>query len=249
MKTIILATSLFGAIAIAGAAIADDPQPVGPGQGKGHGGPQAQSFHSAALQSSAGPNYTFADGSTGYRFTTAGGLTNPGVIVGFNPQPDPPGFVGDQLLSTGLTTSISTPANAGGYSFDMAFLGLGTRALPLPGAPSTDGITTESFQIGSSVFDVVMTFQGPGSAINWAAFNPQPDPPGVWFGAQFGYPVVTDPTASFRVYENGAPLSLSLAVPEPTPWVLLIVGVGAVGAQARRRRMTADGEGPHPRSA
>ena len=37
------------------------------------------------------PAYTFPDGSAGFEFRTSGGLTNPGVLVGFNPQPDPPG--------------------------------------------------------------------------------------------------------------------------------------------------------------
>jgi hypothetical protein len=37
------------------------------------------------------PAYTFPDGSAGFEFLTSEGPTNPGVLVGFNPQPDPPG--------------------------------------------------------------------------------------------------------------------------------------------------------------
>lgn len=36
-------------------------------------------------------NYVFPDGSGGFALTSRGGVVNPGVLVGFNPQPDPPG--------------------------------------------------------------------------------------------------------------------------------------------------------------
>jgi hypothetical protein len=195
----------------------------------------------------AAPNYSFPDGSRGFAFTTTGGLLNPGVLVGFNPQPDPPGFGGSRDLTAGASqvTQIATPLNNTGYGFLIALLGVGAGKEPLPPAPNGDGNTALTFLADGSVFRLVLNFAGPGSAIDWAAFNPQPDPPGVWFGAQFGYPAAGDPVVTFSLAENGQPLSLSLApVPEPAAWALMLIGAAGVGAVARARargaRPTAD---------
>jgi hypothetical protein len=183
-----------------------------------------------------GPNYTFGDGSKGFAFDTAGGIVNPEVLVGFNPQPDPPGFSGDIYTPEGGGARIFTPPSATGYQFELSFLGLGSGRLATPMAPNSDGVTGESFRIGDNTFDVTIAFSGPAAARDWAAFNPQPDPPGRWFGSTFDFGAVGDPTATIRITENGAPLSLSLAAPEPSAWALVIIGVGAVGMMARGQR-------------
>jgi hypothetical protein len=169
------------------------------------------------------------------------------VLVGFNPQPDPPGFGGSRDLTAGASraTRIATPLSDTGYGFLIALLGVGTGAEPLPPTPNSDGNTALTFLADGSVFKLALNFAGPGNAIDWAAFNPQPDPPGVWFGAQFGYPAVGDPVVTFSLDENGQPLNLTLApVPEPAAWALMLIGVAGVGgvarAQPRGARSAAD---------
>lgn len=46
-----------------------------------------------------GPNYKFDDGAAGFRLQTKGGPVNPGVWVGFNPQPEPPGDFAPNALN------------------------------------------------------------------------------------------------------------------------------------------------------
>ena len=186
------------------------------------------------------PNYTFADGSKGFAFMSSGGFTNPEVLVGFNPQPEPPGFGGSRYeRQRGTLTHIFTPASGGGYSFVMSFVdGTDATLLPLPSAPNSDGVTVEDFMIGANSFHVAMSFSGPGAVRDWAAFNPQPDPPGVWFGGQFSFTGVGDPDVRFEITENGAPLTLSLApTPEPSTWAMMLVGIAGLGALARARRL------------
>lgn len=210
----------------------------------------ALAFAAASTQASAstmpgvGPNYTFPDGSKGFAFKTTGGILNPEVLVGFNPQPDPPGFGGsrDMTPGGGPVTQISTPLSNAGYSFLIALLNVGPNARePLPPAPNSDGNTGISFLCDGSVFHLSLNFAGPGNAIDWAAFNPQPDPPGDFVGAQFAYPVAGDPVVTFSLTENERPLTLRLAsVPEPAAWALMLIGVGGVGGLARSRDRAAD---------
>ena len=44
----------------------------------------------SAGDGSVRPNYTFPAGLKGFQLTTHGGPASPGILVGFNPQPDPP---------------------------------------------------------------------------------------------------------------------------------------------------------------
>jgi hypothetical protein len=198
---------------------------------------------SASSTPGVAPNYTFPDGSKGFAFTTMGGRLSPEVLVEFNPQPDPPGFGGSRDITPGggPVNQIATPLNDTGYSFLIALLDVGPDAMaPLPPAPNSNGDTGAIFMADGSVFRLSLNFAGPGNAIDWAVFNPQPDPPGIWFGAQFGYPAAGDPVVTFALTENERPLILSLAsVPEAPAWALMIIGIGGVGALARSRTQTA----------
>src|SRR3954469_15607583 len=52
------------------------------------------------------PNYKFSDGAAGFRLQTHGGPINPGVFVGFNPQPEPPGDFKPTALNSYKTSSL-----------------------------------------------------------------------------------------------------------------------------------------------
>lgn len=198
---------------------------------------------SASSTPGVAPNHTFADGSKGFAFMTTGGRLNPEVLVGFNPQPDPPGFGGsrDMTPGGGPVTQIATPLSDTGYGFLIALLDVGPDAMtPLPPAPNSDGNTGLAFLCDGSVFRLSLNFAGPGSAIDWAAFNPQPEPPGVWFGAQFGYPAAGDPVVTFSLTEDERPLTLTLApVPEPAAWSLMLIGIAGIGGLTRSRAQAA----------
>src|SRR5579859_3886945 len=71
------------------------------------------------------PNYTFGDGAKGFALTTSGGPIDPGVIVGFNPQPDPPGFGDDGALIGLLNPAdplLFSPAVGGSFTFLIGLL-------------------------------------------------------------------------------------------------------------------------------
>jgi hypothetical protein len=190
------------------------------------------------------PNYTFADGAKGFALTTSGGPINPGVIVGFNPQPDPPGDGDDGALIALLNPAdpqLFSPAIGGSFTFLIGLLMPGDGSvLPLPDAPNTDGRTGERFMLGGHLFDIGLAFSGPGPVDpgSWVGFNPQPEPPGDVLGVGFSFTVQGDPFATFNISIDGQALDFALApgVPEPATWGLMLMGFGGLGAALRSRR-------------
>jgi hypothetical protein len=196
------------------------------------------------------PNYTFADGAKGFSLISRGGPINPGVLVGFNPQPDPPGFGGDD----GALIALLNPADpmlfspaTGPVSFRLAIEGLGDGSvIPLPDAPNADGFTETRAILGGHVFDITLRFLGPGPIVpgSWSSFNPQPDPPGDVLAGQLAF--VGDPQMFFTISVDGDPLSFALApppsgAPEPATWGLMLLGFGGMGAALRSRRRSLAG--------
>jgi len=201
------------------------------------------------------PNYRFADGTAGFALASHGGPLNPGIIVGFNPQPDPPGDRGTFMdLSDAFAPTLFN-SNHGGYRFQFYHtLGDGSvRPLDLPNA---DGFTGFREVFGAHVVEV--TFQFGGGRIDpasWVGFNPQPDPPGDGVAQDFSF-IPTTNVPSFRAFDaNGAangdafvtfhvsvdgnPLSFALPTPEPGTWAMMVLGFGGAGAVLRRRRREA----------
>ena len=141
--------------------------------------------------------------------------------------------------------SVPAAAQFGAPLLAMALAGAATDA----SASTTPGVGPNyTFPDGSKGFAFMTT----GGRLNpevLVDFNPQPEPPGIWFGAQFGYPAAGDPGVTFALTENERPLTLSLApVPEVPAWTLMIIGVGGVGALARSRTQTATARVGRPTS-
>lgn len=195
-------------------------------------------------------NFRFADGSRGFALASVGGPINPGVLVGFNPQPDPPGDVGFALidLTDPFHPTVHAPLIEGsGYRFQF-FHTLGGRSVAELGAPNADGFTGFREMFEGHAIDVMFHF-GPGQvdAASWVGFNPQPDPPGKGFAQDFKFlvPAVHDARAfdirgpnavvTFGLSIDGQALSFS-ATPEPATWAMMILGFGGTGAVLRRRR-------------
>jgi len=187
-----------------------------------------------AADGSVRPNYTFPSGSPGFALVSHGGVINPGVLVGFNPQPEPPGKGLTLLdLSDPFAPTFFNPTVGDSYNLIFAITGLGDATIPLPGAPTSDGVTGFTQRIGGHVLDVAMIFgPGPVDPASWVSFNPQPDPPGDWFGASIQF--AGDPYITYHFRLDGDPLSFFLAVvPEPASWLLMIAGFGLTGARLR----------------
>ncbi|THD67295.1 PEPxxWA-CTERM sorting domain-containing protein [Phenylobacterium sp.] len=194
------------------------------------------------------PNYTFPNGSLGFELVSHGGPINPGVIVGFNPQPDPPGDGDNGALIALLHPAdpeLISPSLGGAFTFTLALQGLGDGSvIPLPGAPNSDGFTSLRDEIDGHVISITLQF-GPDQVNpeTWGGFNPQPIPPGDVLDGSFQFASNVDPYMGFQIDVDGAPLSFSLApgVPEPQAWALMLLGFGGAGGvlRSRRRRRTA----------
>ncbi|MDP3768027.1 MAG: hypothetical protein Q8S13_08425, partial [Dehalococcoidia bacterium] len=66
------------------------------------------------------PNFTFGDGSHGFNLRTSGGAINPGILVGFDPQPDPPGETETLLdITDGTSNTLYNPVGSGPYRFHL----------------------------------------------------------------------------------------------------------------------------------
>jgi hypothetical protein len=189
------------------------------------------------------PNYTLPDGSHGFALSTHGGPINPGVIVGFNPQPDPPAIPTALSLADPSHPVFVSPGpctvDKCGYEIEMSFLGFGNAMLGLPPTPE-NGSTSFNFTFGDHIIVVDMSLAGPpgSSLVDWVAFNPQPDPPATWFASKFNFQGPGDPLMTFEMFVDGAPLRLTLGVPEPASWALMLIGFVGVAFTAFRRTGT-----------
>jgi hypothetical protein len=210
-------------------------------------------FAAGAAQAGDGsvfpPNYTFGDGSKGWKLASHGGVINPDVLVAFNPQS--PGDGTDGLLIALLNPAdpqlIST-STGGSFNFLIGLLlpavqdGDGS-VIPLPDAPNPDGFT--GFRRMASGHDISVGLQfGPGQvdANTWAGRDPPGGlPDGHFLTGGFQFDQRTDPWMFFNISVDGTPLTFSLdnGVPEPAEWGLMIAGFGGVGAVLRSRRRAA----------
>ena len=66
------------------------------------------------------------------------------------------------------------------------------------------------------------------------SFNPQPDPPGIWFADAITFAATGDPSVSFSLSEDRSSLRF-VAAPEPSTWVLMGLGFAVLSVLVHRR--------------
>jgi hypothetical protein len=210
-----------------------------------------------AAPAQAAPVVDWADA---FRLEPSGGLTDPVVLIGFNPQPDPPVRITTLDLRDPTAPRLVITGQSNPQTF-VLFLAIGVGELngdptsmdfdlpPLPGADlSSYGFRATG---DGSVHDVLLTFSTSSAGIidgtSIVGFNPQPDPPGNFgafdvMGLEFSFTTLSDAIVTLQITDQaGAPLSLTAAaVPEPA--TLSLVGLGAAAmAWSRRRRARGTG--------
>jgi len=158
-----------------------------------------------------------ANWAEAFEFRTAGGLENPGVLVGFNPQPEPPAGTAPTAVD------MSFPSSATLTIPDVAVSNGKAQVLfAVPDSYSIGNIgdlvgRTLSLQVSQlSVQDVFFTMTtdsggspAPGSLV---MFNPQPEPPAGWIGVGFEFEFTSNSAATLSVQmgTGAQPLSFDL---------------------------------------
>jgi hypothetical protein len=199
----------------------------------------------AGTGSGIGSNYSFPDGSPGFNLSldvqntdlAIDGILNPEVLVGFNPQPDPPGAPQTFLSLTNPVAPVFTNLSPGlGYTFVMSFLnllpaGCDPTTIARPNSDGRTGLSC-SGEVGDQnvSIDVALMFSGPGGVTSWSSFNPQPDPPGDvgGFDLSFG----GDANVTVSISANGTPLAFGV----PEPGTLTLFGTALIGLASWRRK-------------
>jgi hypothetical protein len=186
-----------------------------------------------------------------YALAGDGGFIHPSMLVGFNPQPEPPIYLSSLNLDDPTTARITINADPGAQ-FTLYF-GMYSGIEPTPfvfdagGDPDASG--DFSFQAFSDAGDLlvemnIMSSSGgvptPGT---WVGFNPQPEPPvafgaGQGLGFMFDMTSLSDVVLEFRVmkYDDGEYIAFTEVanpVPVPAAIVLLPAGLAMLGALAR----------------
>jgi hypothetical protein len=198
-----------------------------------------------------------AHAETYFTLATTAGFINPGVYVGFNPQPDPPALPPTTLslanasfpLLTFVPPDPCTQDSSCSAGLVMSFSGIGGTLLPAVQMPSLHLVeqaggppffeTSFDFSASGHDFSVTLDIFGPTSITNWASFNPQPDPPGDGFGYAFSF--IGDPSLGFSILEDRTDLLTFSETPLPATLPLFFSGAGTLGLLGwrRKRRATA----------
>jgi hypothetical protein len=195
------------------------------------------------------------DWSDSFALRSTGGVEDPRVIFGFNPQPDPP--VGaaphPQLdLSNGAAPAIGLTGVNNPQTFRMLFsIGAASGLFRFRDATSpTDdfGALTMVFTGPAGNYLVEFGFTTSSSGVvdlaSTVGFNPQPDPPlgapgSASYGLDFSFTSLSDAFVSVRVTDPGG-VQLTF-VPAPEPAALAVFGLGLAGLGYFRRRRRAAG--------
>jgi hypothetical protein len=199
------------------------------------------------------------DWDNAFTLQTSGGFVNPLVLVGFNPQPEPPAYLGSELDFGNPSGSSSEPtvtAN-GVFASDQLFQIL--FAMDSPGisffnaAGTPDDFGHFEFSAldaaGSILFNIMLDLTTSSNGVpngEWVGFNPQPEPPALTpgqnasIGFNTGFTSFSAVTLKLQIQDaQGNALNFSEApavVPVPAAiWLFGTALIGLVGFGKRRK--------------
>jgi hypothetical protein len=193
------------------------------------------------------------DWSEAFALQSRGAGLDPAVLVGFDPQPEPPVTGRAALDLTDRTAPLlilrdqsNPPGGLQLFDFFLAVdvgqtIAIVPCILPSDLEPRLELEVRADTATGPILFAVFADFStSSGGLVDPASvvgFDPQPDPPGE-FGASFGLTLAFDRLSDVQVRfamapAGGAPLAFT-QVPEPSAVALLGLGVAMCAASRRR---------------
>ncbi len=188
-----------------------------------------------------------ADWDNAFALQTSGGPSNPGVLVGFNPQPEPPGTTLN--LSNPLSPTFTT-ADVGDQPFRVLFAmsrpGFFFEQLVAPNAATGFAISAVDQATKLDLFHIFFSFttssNGVLDPLSVVGFNPQPEPPGVGFeGIGFDLELTSLSTATMTLQIQdiqGNDLNFAV-IPLPAALPLYGTGLAVMGFLGWRRKRQA----------
>lgn len=213
-------------------------------------------FGWALVMLSVSPSATAAsvDWSEAFALQARGAGIDPAVLVGFDPQPEPPATARAVLDLADRTSPIlvlrdqsNPPGALQLFDFFLAFDVPGRAIAIVPCVLPSDVSSRLELDVrsdsvtGPLLFQIFADFSTTSGGLvdpaSVVGFDPQPDPPGA-FGARFGLTLAFDELSDVQVRfsvlpADGPPLAFA-QVPEPSALALLGLGVAACGALRRR---------------
>ncbi len=205
-----------------------------------------------AISRSAGA--ASVDWSEAFALQSRGAALDPAVLVGFDPQPEPPVTARAVLDLTDRTAPLlilrdqsSPPGGLQLFDFFVAFdvpgqtITIVPCILPSDVSPHLGLEVRADTATGPLLFELLAEFStSSGGLVDPASvvgFDPQPDPPGE-FGARFGltlaFKELSDVQVRFSVLPTDGPPLAFTQVPEPSAFALLGLGVAMCAASRRR---------------
>lgn len=188
-----------------------------------------------------------------FTLETAGGFTNPLLIVGFNPQPEPPNpgvptidfsrdFTESTITFTGLEAEDFDP-RVGTSDMEIVFFineadaRMGIEPTPFLDSPTTTVEIFDSAGFIAYTLSLTTSTSSGGSPLAAVAFNPQPEPPG-FKGVGFmidTYTSFSDVYLSFSLTDSAGNALTFTDVPGPAPVALLAIGLVMMRTLRRQR--------------
>ena len=136
-----------------------------------------------------------------FRIADTNTVENPEVLVGFNPQPDPPG-----APATIVSYEKGVPvfgARTAKNRFAFTFAVRGAKGTPYrityPPGPCKDGVCHATANGPAGSFDIALEIGSTVGVLNEEeihGFNPQPDPPGFQDAAVLEFSIVNESNAT-----------------------------------------------------
>jgi hypothetical protein len=178
-----------------------------------------------------------------------GVLLLPAVLVGFDPQPEPPGHMLEFDLADPTRPLFHVSSSGPDFSIQFGLLlpAVHTQFEGFDmGAPNVDGFYSFTGMLGDRelLIEFLLETSSPLDRASWVGFNPQPEPPGFPGAVQFDFSMngqrgsLYEATLAIRVH-NGDEL-MRFDVPGPASAAFL----APIMLWAARRRRSEAGTAP-----